>query len=969
MTERIPPGGAWRAPATIGALLATVVGGMIYVLIAGQHISSVHDALINAVENVDAHVSHAYLVVEKRRLNPAAPLIGVEGHLKEAQDALRFIRRNGTHRHLLNQHPDLRRQGTRLAQLTAGMARFRSDVKRLVGGDGGETPDLDTDYAKIRADVNRLHTLFEDARDTHLVTFRRTQIALIALITAFGLLLTVMSYRLDRRRRRHLSEVLDATRQQQKSERLLAAIYAASPDMIFLHAEDGRVVDVNDNALSGYGLTRSEALTAEVGALSGHGCTREMARAKLALARAGEPQDFEWVARRKNGEQFPVEVRLRRLPELDGADARIIAVVRDLSARKHAEAALAESQIRHREAQRIARLGHWELNLANNELIWSDELYRIFEIVGERATHEPYMQRIHPDDRAYVEQTFSASIAERTPGDIVFRLRMADGRIKHVNDRWEIHADAAGASLRAIGTVQDLTVRIEAQQVSARLAAAVEQTADVIFITNRDAVIEYVNPAFERTYGYRRADVVGQSTRILKSNEQDEAFYRKMWDTLLAGNTWHGELTDRHQDGARVEVQCTITPIRGGSGAIQSFVAIQRDVSRERTLRRQMEHGQRLESMGVLAGGIAHDFNNILTAVMGNAAMAERASDPGAPTREYIARIVSASQRAADICQDMLAYSGKGKFVVQPINLSTVVEDLTRLLEVSISKKAVLKYDLAPNLPATEADAAQIQQVIMNLITNASEALGERSGAISIATSVVRADRAYLATTFSDEDLAEGRYVYLEVADTGCGMDAATRDKIFDPFFTTKFTGRGLGMSAVLGIVRGYHGAIKVYSEVGKGTTFKVFLPCAAGEPRAIAETATGAEGEWRGSGTVLVVDDEEVIREIASLMLAEMGFATLTANDGLEGVETLRAHGDEIVLVLLDMTMPRMNGEETFTEMRRVRPDIRVVLSSGYNQQSATQRFSGKGLAGFIQKPYMPDKLQSVLRSVLEHE
>ncbi|RMG90495.1 MAG: response regulator, partial [Zetaproteobacteria bacterium] len=384
------------------------------------------------------------------------------------------------------------------------------------------------------------------------------------------------------------------------------------------------------------------------------------------------------------------------------------------------------------------------------------------------------------------------------------------------------------------------------------------------------------------------------------------------------------------------------------------------DVTKEKQEQEKLEHVQRLESLGVLAGGIAHDFNNLLTAIMGHAALARMKAKPLDPVIENLAAIEQTSQRAADLCKQMLAYSGKGRFVVQPVNLSEMVAEMTRLLEVSIHKGVVLRYELAENLPAIEADVAQMQQVIMNLVINANEAIGERSGNIMIATGMMQADADYLKSVYVEEGLAPGRYVYLEVSDTGCGMDEETQRRLFEPFFTTKFTGRGLGMSAILGIVRGHHGAIKVYSEKGKGTTFKVLFPAA--QSGAVSLKESQAVKAPKGEGMVLVVDDEDTVREIAAMMLEEAGYTVLQAADGLEAVEKVRELGDAIDCVLLDMTMPHMGGEEAFTEMRRICPDIRVVLCSGYNQQTATQRFAGKGLAGFIQKPYTAKTLLSMV-------
>jgi PAS domain S-box-containing protein len=385
-----------------------------------------------------------------------------------------------------------------------------------------------------------------------------------------------------------------------------------------------------------------------------------------------------------------------------------------------------------------------------------------------------------------------------------------------------------------------------------------------------------------------------------------------------------------------------------------------------RLLQSKMQHAQKLESLGVLAGGIAHDFNNLLMSVLGNADLALLKLAPEAPSREYVEKIEKAAERAAELTNQMLAYSGKGRFVVQPIQVSRLVEEMGHLLETVISKKATMQFHLAPDLSPIEADASQVRQVVMNLITNASEALGEKSGTVRVSTGGIDADRAYLAESFLDDELPEGRYVYLEVSDTGCGMDPETRGRIFDPFFTTKFTGRGLGLAAVLGIVKGHGGTIKVYSEPDRGSTFKVLFPASHADPQPVEAKGEAVRANLRGT-TILLVDDDRGVLEVAGTMLERAGFRVLTAADGLKGVEAFRQHRDEVALILLDMTMPGMDGEEAFQELRRIRPDVRVILSSGYNEQDATNRFAGKGLAGFIQKPYRSARLLDRIYEALE--
>lgn len=377
-------------------------------------------------------------------------------------------------------------------------------------------------------------------------------------------------------------------------------------------------------------------------------------------------------------------------------------------------------------------------------------------------------------------------------------------------------------------------------------------------------------------------------------------------------------------------------------------------------LEKKMQQTQKLESLGVLAGGIAHDFNNILTSIVGNADLALMKINPESPVIDNLRRIEIAAGKAADLAKQMLAYSGKGRFVVESLDLNRLLEEMVHMLEVSISKKAVLRLNLTQNLPSVEADATQMRQIIMNLVINASEAIGERSGVIAISTGCMDCNRNYLNEVWLNENLNEGLYVYLEIADTGCGMSKDTLSKIFDPFFTTKFTGRGLGMSAVLGIVRGHKGAINVYSEEDKGTSFKILLP-ASGKPIEIFNHDNQAD-DWHGNGTVLLVDDEETVRGIGKEMLQGLGFKAITANDGREALDIFNMHPD-ISIVILDLTMPHMDGEQCFRELRQLKPDVKVIMSSGFSEYEVSQKFAGKGLAGFIQKPYKMSVLKEALQ------
>ncbi len=406
----------------------------------------------------------------------------------------------------------------------------------------------------------------------------------------------------------------------------------------------------------------------------------------------------------------------------------------------------------------------------------------------------------------------------------------------------------------------------------------------------------------------------------------------------------------------------------------EKVIAVVRDITARRNaenerleLQVRVQHTQKLESLGVLAGGIAHDFNNILMAILGNADLALMSIPETNPARSSLNTIVNAATTAADLTRQMLAYSGRSDFEILPLDLNRIVVELTHLLEVSISKKAVLKFRLADKLPLIMADAAQIRQILMNLITNASEAVGSESGVISITTGAMYCDSAYLNTTEPTSEIIEHMYVYVEVSDTGCGMDRSVMAQLFDPFFTTKCTGRGLGLSSVLGIIRSHKGAIKVYSEPGEGTTFKVFFPVYHENDSEISNSCAWVKKEmWTGEGLVLFADDEDTVLAVGRNMLEHLGFTVLSAEDGLQAVDQFRRNADKIILVILDLTMPHLSGDEVYREIRRIRKDVPVIISSGFSRRDVMHRFAGKHLAGFIQKPYRIEDLSVLIKNVL---
>lgn len=397
-------------------------------------------------------------------------------------------------------------------------------------------------------------------------------------------------------------------------------------------------------------------------------------------------------------------------------------------------------------------------------------------------------------------------------------------------------------------------------------------------------------------------------------------------------------------------------PILDESGKIIKVIEHLRDITdkreaeaRSRRLEEQIMVTQKLESLGVMAGGIAHDFNNILLSIMGNADLARRESNSREITG-YLEEIITSAKGAADLAARMLDYSGKSEPRKTCLDVNELIRDTAQMLHVSISRKTTLEYSLADGLSPVLADLAQLRQVIMNLIMNASEALEDHPGTVFLSTAMGRISREELAECYVNDDLPGGEYVILSVRDTGSGMNPGTLSRVFDPFFTTKFAGRGLGLASVLGIVRNHQGGIRVKTEPGRGTEFTVYLPvCPTAEPVSPGET----DEEITGLGNVLLVDDEEFVRAVAGKMLTRAGYRVEYASNGMEAVRKMRANPGEIDCVILDLTMPVMDGLEAFERLISLKPDARIIISSGFTQGSIIEKFKGKPLAGILHKPY----------------
>jgi PAS domain S-box-containing protein len=488
---------------------------------------------------------------------------------------------------------------------------------------------------------------------------------------------------------------------------------------------------------------------------------------------------------------------------------------------------------------------------------------------------------------------------------------------------------------------------------------------------NAVADIDWTQPALaEWVQAFERGEQIMGPVAQLDDTAADRLHRDDLRSMLIlplrVENNWFGVLCFHKYSEDYTSNESEYFALRGAADNLAA--AIERDLANQEKLlmERKLHEGQRLESLGVLAGGIAHDFNNLLTAIIGNAGLARLDADPHSGISQSIDTIERTALRAADLCKQMLAYAGKGRFEMRPLDLNALVGETIELLKVSISKKITLDLNLLGSLPTVRADRAQMSQILMNLVINASEAIGESVGRILLTSTTRRLDRSFLSRAQNGGNLEPGNYVLLSVSDTGGGMDEATLARVFEPFFTTKFTGRGLGLAAVLGIVNSHDGALHVKSGAGEGTEFTLILPRFDEAPK--PASLSGGESEethdlnQTKSRRILVVDDEDDVRDVTEGVLKGLGMEVVTTRDGQEAVDCYQSHNGNFDLVLMDLTMPRLGGLEAFSKMREFNPAVKALLMSGYNEESATAEFADHGLVGFLQKPFRVKELRAIV-------
>lgn len=671
---------------------------------------------------------------------------------------------------------------------------------------------------------------------------------------------------------------------------------------------------------------------------------------------------LEYRFRTADGRVIWVLDTARYTPNASGVGGRIIGTWTDVTERHEALEEIRVSEERLRLALSAASQGLYDLDLRSGEAHVTPEYATMlgYDPASFRETNAAWRERMHPDDLQPVSAVFEAYVSGKLSDyRVEHRQRTREGEWRWILSVGRIVArDAQGNPLRMLGTHTDIT-DIKYTEAALRLrSSALEAAADAIVITDPAGIVEWANPAFTALTGYSLTDTAGRNPRqLLRSGVQSSEFYTHMWQTILSGQVWRGELINRRMDGTHYPESLTITPVFDPAGAIGHFIAIKRDLTEDHSLRENLLQAQKMESVGRLAGGVAHDFNNLLTVINGSIEIALGHVSTESPAHEDLVEIRNAAQRAGALTRQLLAFSRRQILRRHLVDVPQLILDLSKMLRRLIGEDVLLITDLPPSAARVLADSGQLEQVVMNLAVNARDAM-PNGGTLTLSTAEVELSA---RETIRNSEMHPGRYLRLSVRDTGSGMDSQVSARIFEPFFTTKSAGQGtgLGLSTVYGIVQQSGGDVTVESTVGVGSVFHVFLPIADSEidessvelPPYAAISADASAG--RLTGTVLVVDDEPVLRSIAAKILSRSGFTALSAGNAEEAVAVFEAHGGKIDLLLTDVVMPGMSGPQLASELTARKPGLKVVFTSGYTDDTVFRHGVDGMTMDFLSKPY----------------
>lgn len=675
----------------------------------------------------------------------------------------------------------------------------------------------------------------------------------------------------------------------------------------------------------------------------------------------------EYRFRLNDGRYRWMHDELRLIKDENGKIVEIIGYWADITERKHAENLQKKNQEQLNEAQRMAKMGSWTLDLRTNHLEWSDEIFRLFEIEKQSfgSSYEAFLDAIHPDDREMVDHAYTKSVENHQPYEIVHRLLFSDGRIKYVHEICETLYDNEGTPVLSRGTVQDITRQRETNEKLRQSQAVFENTAEGILITDTSLNIISINPAFTTITGYSLEEVVGKNPNILNSSAQEAEFYNNMWRTLNDGKIWHGSLVDKKKDGTYYPALMTIVPVIDEAGHPSHFVATQQDMTEYRRLEQQFHEAQKMEAMGTLVGGIAHDFNNMLGGIMGNVYFAKQRVGTNELLMQNIELIEQLSTRAADVVKQLLIFARKEQVEMSDFSLNALLEDGIVLTSSSIPDKIELETNFSSEQLFIKGNPTQIQQILMNLIINARDALED----IDNPKIICSLNFYYADDTFKQRhpETYSNKFALLSVRDNGKGIRKEIVDRIFDPFFTTKEVGKGtgLGLSMVYGAIKSHKGFIEVDSNAEKGTVFNIYLPLIKhdkGESSTTKYAYTKAKGEL-----ILLADDDKLLRVITKEALVGQGYQVMAASDGEEALTLYEKYKNDIMLVILDVDMPKISGVDAALRIRQLNNGVPVIFATGYDKNDALKSYQELDNSIVLNKPYPTEILFRSIKNLLE--
>ena len=747
-----------------------------------------------------------------------------------------------------------------------------------------------------------------------------------------------------------------------KSEASYRELFNSVDYAIYIQDREGKFLDVNQGAVEMYGYPREYFIgrtPADLGAPGMNDLERTLEAIRLTFA--GEPQRFEWWGKRKNGEVFPKEVRLNRSVYL-GQEV-VVALAQDITERRASVQRLTESE------EKFRTLSEQSPNMIYinkaGKVVYANE--RCVELMGYSkeefySSEFNYLNLIAPEHLSIVRKNFARHMAgeEIEPYEYVLVAKNRN-RVVGIHTTRIINYEGGSAIL---GIVTDVTQSRQAESELRKLHQAVEQSPSAIVITDTDGRIEYVNRKFSEITGYSAEEVIGRNPSILKSGHTPAEEYAKLWQSVLSGKEWRGEFRNKKKSGELFWELASISPIRDASGTITHLLAVKENITERKALEQQLWQAQKMESIGTLASGVAHDFNNILGIIIGYASLLDQKLDDPVRRSTSLEAIVKAAERGAGLVRQILTFARKSDFTLEKVSVNSIIDELSKMLHETFPRTISLSLHLDPALPPLAVDRIQLHQALLNLCVNARDAMADH-GDLTLSTRMV--DGNDIARRFAN---AAGKsFVEVAVTDTGTGMDEITKGRIFEPFFTTKEVGKGtgLGLSVVFGVVQEHQGLVDVESEVGRGSTFRIWLPVATGSVLSDLSTFEPTEESPGGNETILVVEDEELMLNLIASVLEQKGYKVVIARDGEEAVRVHAANIGKIDLVLSDIGLPTLDGWEACRRMKQADPGLKVVVASGYLEPELKSEILKSGTVGLIRKPYSPNEILRSLRKALD--